>query len=410
MATAQDGSEKSATCHVTVRPVPVESLELCPRHQTLRVNQFSHVNAAICPEHATNKEIHWDSSDSSIVFVDNEGSLKALKNGTAFITARTQDGNMTDTVCVTVDSRKRATVCQDDFSFYVEFEDEPNIGDITVWKHVGSDLGNFSESGKTWPPQGASESELADLNTEERRAYDNTQINFSPEQLGYLYLLDPLGVKFYLKSKKSGRENLPFIDSVYEAIYGTQEREHNQFFFSIHGGQEYYVSSAYGASHRNEIYFKSEVMLTNPHARPDLDSIMPTLLENLFNFIRDIPIVGTVISLGEALFHTRSVTGIVTDQVASYLSSYAQEQVEKAISNRFGNLVKTPIHWAFTLLSILKDPISEIFRAPNPQDTSIYDHVKAQPQYLTVFYNGKNNPTILDVAYVANENKSKEES
>lgn len=163
-------------------------------------------------------------------------------------------------------------------------------------------------------------------------------------------------------------------------------------------------------SHRNEIYSKAEVMLTNPHARPDLDSIMPTLLENLFNFIRDIPIVGTVISLGEALFHTRSVTGIVTDQVASYLSSYAQEQVEKAISNRFGNLVKTPIHWAFTLLSILKDPISEIFRAPNPQDTSIYDHVKAQPQYLTVFYNGKNNPTILDVAYVANENKSKEES
>lgn len=66
-------------------------------------------------------------------------------------------------------------------------------------------------------------------------------------------------------------------------------------------------------SHRNEIYSKAEVMLTNPHARPDLDSIMPTLLENLFNFIRDIPIVGTVISLGEALFHTRSVTGIVTD-------------------------------------------------------------------------------------------------
>lgn len=59
------------------------------------------LKATVLPEDATNKNVFWNSSDSSVASVDN-GTVKALKEGQATITVTTEDGGLTDTCIVKV--------------------------------------------------------------------------------------------------------------------------------------------------------------------------------------------------------------------------------------------------------------------------------------------------------------------
>lgn len=62
---------------------------------TLYIGDTSKLIATVEPEDAINKNVIWESSDSSIVSVDSEGNVKALKKGTATITVTTDDGEFT---------------------------------------------------------------------------------------------------------------------------------------------------------------------------------------------------------------------------------------------------------------------------------------------------------------------------
>ena len=66
------------------------------------------LTALVSPSNATNKEVVWSSSDTSIAEVTSAGRIKAKdKDGTATITAKTVDGNKTATCIIYVKANGR---------------------------------------------------------------------------------------------------------------------------------------------------------------------------------------------------------------------------------------------------------------------------------------------------------------
>ena len=106
-ARTTDGSNKSATCPVTVdisTAVLATSINLDRTSLTLTsAGQTATLNATISPSNATNKTVSWASSNPAVATVNN-GVVTAVGNGTATITARTTDGSNKSATCsVTVD-------------------------------------------------------------------------------------------------------------------------------------------------------------------------------------------------------------------------------------------------------------------------------------------------------------------
>ena len=68
---------------------------------SLTVGTSETLKATIAPSTATNKNVTWTSSNTSVATVSN-GTVKGIKPGTATITVKTQDGSKTATCKVTV--------------------------------------------------------------------------------------------------------------------------------------------------------------------------------------------------------------------------------------------------------------------------------------------------------------------
>lgn len=92
-AESNDGSGVSATCHVTVLPVPVESIMLTPNAWIGEEGSTFQIDASVLPENASDKRLRWISSDKSVAIVDEDGFVAVLKEGTCVITAMALDGS-----------------------------------------------------------------------------------------------------------------------------------------------------------------------------------------------------------------------------------------------------------------------------------------------------------------------------
>lgn len=99
---------KTATCIVTVtssEPTPVvnvDSVTLDVEEKSLNINESFVLHAVINPEDATNKNVTWSSSDETVATVDGNGKVTAVGKGTAEITVKTIDGELTDKCTVVV--------------------------------------------------------------------------------------------------------------------------------------------------------------------------------------------------------------------------------------------------------------------------------------------------------------------
>ena len=101
--TTEDGT-KTASCTVTVT-VPVTGVTLSQTQASLYYNRTPNtltLTATVAPDNATNKDVTWTSSDSTVATVDQNGLVTALARGTAVITATTADGGKTASCTVTV--------------------------------------------------------------------------------------------------------------------------------------------------------------------------------------------------------------------------------------------------------------------------------------------------------------------
>lgn len=93
----------SATLTIASAPVAVSSITLNENTLALTVGGSETLTATVLPDDATNKNVTWESSDSRVATVDENGKVTAVKQGTATITVKSvSNDTVTDTCEVTV--------------------------------------------------------------------------------------------------------------------------------------------------------------------------------------------------------------------------------------------------------------------------------------------------------------------
>jgi len=100
-AVSNNNRTKTATYTLNVT-VPVTGITLSALSLNLVPNQNRTVVATVRPNNAGNKAVRWSSSNNQVATVNLNGTITGRGNGTAIITATTQDMGLTATVTVTV--------------------------------------------------------------------------------------------------------------------------------------------------------------------------------------------------------------------------------------------------------------------------------------------------------------------
>ncbi|WP_273477385.1 Ig-like domain-containing protein [Faecalicoccus acidiformans] len=92
---------QTATLTVQAKPasVPVTGLELNKDSLTLQENSSNTLIATVKPDDATNQDVIWKSSDTSIATVSEDGTVTAISAGSATITATAADGSGKSASC-----------------------------------------------------------------------------------------------------------------------------------------------------------------------------------------------------------------------------------------------------------------------------------------------------------------------
>ena len=89
--------------------VPVTAISLDKSTLELAVEETATLTATVSPSNATQKDVIWSSSNTSVATVSTGGVVTAVNAGTATITATTLDGGFTATCSVTVTPRPSNT-------------------------------------------------------------------------------------------------------------------------------------------------------------------------------------------------------------------------------------------------------------------------------------------------------------
>ena len=108
-ATSED-SGVNAKCEITVKEkvISVTGIALNKTSLSLTEGEEFTLEATVTPDNATNKEISWASDNEAVVTVSSEGVVKALRAGTASITATTVDQGKTASCAVVVAAKMSA--------------------------------------------------------------------------------------------------------------------------------------------------------------------------------------------------------------------------------------------------------------------------------------------------------------
>lgn len=96
---------KAFTTFEERKDIAVEKISLSETNKTMEVGDKATLNVTITPSNAANKNIKWTSSDEKVVSVSEKGVVTAIKEGTATITAESEDGNKIATCKITVKSK-----------------------------------------------------------------------------------------------------------------------------------------------------------------------------------------------------------------------------------------------------------------------------------------------------------------
>jgi uncharacterized protein YjdB len=96
------GSVYLTTCNGGSTSVAVTGVSVTPASASLAVGATQQLSATVAPSNATNKNVSWTSSNTSVATVNSNGLVTAVASGTATITATTQDGGKTASSTITV--------------------------------------------------------------------------------------------------------------------------------------------------------------------------------------------------------------------------------------------------------------------------------------------------------------------
>ena len=141
-ATAKNANNQNitATISITVNPIAVTSVSLNPTSVSIKAGKTTTLVPTINPNNASNKNVTWSTSNSSIATVSN-GVVTGVSAGNATITVTTQDGNKTATCSVTVTAGSAASAWE-----LVTNDSSLAAGDVLVIANysTGVTAGNIS--------------------------------------------------------------------------------------------------------------------------------------------------------------------------------------------------------------------------------------------------------------------------
>lgn len=146
----------TATCKVTVSNISVTGVTLSSTSETLNIGASKQLTATISPSNATNKEVIWTSSNTSVATVK-DGLVSANAVGNTTITVKTVDGNKTATCYITVESVSKDAWTIMIYMCGADLESESglasgDIKEILSVKNQPSDVNILIETGgaKSW--------------------------------------------------------------------------------------------------------------------------------------------------------------------------------------------------------------------------------------------------------------------
>ncbi len=231
-ATAWDDSGKIGSCEIEVQEsYPAKRIALYPEKISFTSENDEPVllQAEVQPIYATNKSIIWKSDDPSIATVDQTGLVIPHNDGKTKVFAILKTNHHIKTTCeVSVDLRPMVRVIRTQSKLFevhfAEYYDEDRMVwvDEKTWLNIGCDLSDSNLR------TGGDIHNINDerLNPSEKRYAQNILQKFNEKQLAFLYLLDPLGVEYYVRGgyqnepRESLGDMLLFKDRLYREIYG----------------------------------------------------------------------------------------------------------------------------------------------------------------------------------------------
>ena len=158
--------------------VSVESITIADSDITLMAGGVHQVVYSIMPENATNKNVIWTSSNSSVATVNEFGLITAEAEGNATITVETEDGNMSDEINVVVTPVTSVEFAENNIKVYpnpVQNILQLDMGDVNRYEVIVSDMsGNILLS-----------------------QFDQNQLDFSQFASGNYFLTLVINNKYY---------------------------------------------------------------------------------------------------------------------------------------------------------------------------------------------------------------------
>ncbi len=106
----EEGRYDDNSAVVVLFPTAVSGVELQEETLELPVKSRRSLHASVLPENALNQNIYYATSDSSVAVVDETGTITAVSEGTAVISAITADGGYAKSCTVTVTAAEEGTV------------------------------------------------------------------------------------------------------------------------------------------------------------------------------------------------------------------------------------------------------------------------------------------------------------
>ncbi|MBC6721012.1 Ig-like domain-containing protein [Treponema sp. Marseille-Q4130] len=141
--TTEDGG-KTATCTVKVKFIHIDGISFDKNELDLGIGESYKLTATIDPANASNKKITWVSDKPAIAEVDQDGNVRGKAEGTAVITATTEDGGKTATCTVKLEEVVILIPSPDKKDIYIKAES--SSGNITVIGCTQTELTSGTET------------------------------------------------------------------------------------------------------------------------------------------------------------------------------------------------------------------------------------------------------------------------
>lgn len=366
-AKTNDGSNKIASCSVTVVAVSVDSITLSHKAKTLDPGGVTVIGATVCPCNASDKTIIWSSSNTDVAIVSDTGLINAKAEGTAIISAQSIDGNAIDTCIITVDSREKVTVEMD--------TDKENnriiLPNGKVWRCINRDIINSDNLNANDPIIERSHSNVYATREvgPDYNVYYSDPISYSDEEIKLIYTLDPYGLAAYVREYA---DTIPTVNDDYDVAFAKRINYKDRIFTLLFNRfPEYYARRLDGTwyittdkSNLTSVISESE-LLFGYHTVWDgltiwtaIDFIVSVIsvcsgfpaLKKLSNVLK----VDTIIKYYSLISSVAAaiVDGDFNGFVEAQVSGYVEEKAEDWINEGNYKTQNYKLNWAFKLLSL----------------------------------------------------------